>query len=87
METTSSEMLQTIDQLNSDTAVTLFLFSMGVLVAVVLIAVIISRLVFVMQKNRLEAGLKQSLIDQGFSADEIARIVEATAEGKKRDSR
>ena len=33
-----------------------------------------------MHKNRLEAGLKQSLIDQGFTADEIAKIVEATAD-------
>lgn len=85
MESSSSDMLQTIDQLHSDTAISLFLFSMGVLLAVVLVTTIISRLIFVMHKNRLEAGLKQSLIDQGFSADEISKIVEATSEGKNRN--
>jgi len=50
-----------------------------VIVAVVVAIAIIGSVVYAIHKNRLEHALKRDLLDRGLSADEIAKVVSATA--------
>lgn len=43
------------------------------------IALIVSKTIYRMHKNRLDDTLKRELVDRGFSADEIVEIIGASA--------
>jgi hypothetical protein len=49
------------------------------MVLVMVVAAIVSKTACRIHKARLEDTLKRELIDRGFSADEIAKIVETSA--------
>jgi hypothetical protein len=66
----------------ADRAALIALFIIVATLIIVVIAVIASKTVYRMHKNRLEDALKRELIERGFSADEIATIVESSAAPK-----
>lgn len=57
--------------------ITLSLLFLALLIFVV--SLIAAKTIFSVHKTRVEADLKRELVSQGFSPDEITRIVEASA--------
>jgi hypothetical protein len=51
---------------------------MFALVMVIVVAAIVSKTMCRMHKAQLEDALKRELVDRGFTADEIAKIVETS---------
>jgi hypothetical protein len=47
----------------------------------VAVIIVLSAVVYLMHKNRLHDSLKRELLDRGFSAEEIAMIVQAKPHG------
>ena len=62
-----------------DRAPLLAISGVMVILLIIVIAVIVSKTACRIQKARLENGLKRELVDRGFSAEEIERIVRASA--------
>jgi hypothetical protein len=48
----------------------------------VAVIIVLSSVVYLMHKNRLQDSLKRELLDRGFSADELATIVYGKRHGK-----
>jgi hypothetical protein len=59
----------------NDLTAIVFIFMLFVFVTIVIIAMTIQR----MHRSRLDDALKRDLVERGFSADEIARIVESSS--------
>lgn len=56
-----------------------FFFFVTVIVALIVTGVTVSGIA----RRRIEAGLKQDMLDRGMSADEIATVIEAGPGGKR----
>lgn len=80
-ETTASGFLYELSKMDGEAV---FFFFLMALVTLLVLVGVISRLIYTIHKNRLEADLKESLIEQGFSADEIVKVIHATAQQGKR---
>lgn len=63
----------------ADLPVIILLCIFFVAALIVAIAVTVSNTAIRIHKSRLEAALKRELVDRGFSAEEITRIVESTS--------
>ncbi len=57
--------------------VLLMICVVGVPVLLIAIAGIISGTISAVHRRRLEAGMKQDMLDRGMSSEEIARVIEA----------
>ena len=70
----------TVNQISgADLAMIVTMFFFFATLLIIMITVTVSKTVYRMQKNRLEAALKRELVDRGFSATEIVEIIAASA--------
>jgi hypothetical protein len=64
---------------DTDLAALLAAFSVFGTLLIIVIAVIVSKTIYRVHKNRLENALKHELVERGFSPTEIVEIISASA--------
>ena len=84
MGTTNHSLWDVLMQLTAgDLAMVITLGVFFCMIMIVVIVAAVARTIHQMHKHRLDDAFKRDLVEQGFTADEITKIVEASAGEKK----